>query len=134
MEGGVAFTGRLEAAYRVNVASRTVTRVLMRLAEFRADGFDRLARKAVEFPWELHLPDGAAVAFRVASGRSRLYHEGRIEEEFRAAIASRVADHGRSVRFAAGGQTVFVRLFENRCRVSLDTSGERLNRRGRRRS
>ena len=130
--GGVPFAGRLSDMYRANLAGRTISRVLMRLSEFKADGFDRLAKKAVEFPWELYLPDGAAIAFRVASTRSRLYHEGRIEEEFRAAIEARLAEYGRRVVFADGDQIVFVRLDENRCAVSLDTSGERLNRRGRR--
>jgi len=132
VEGGVTFTARLDGAYRVNLASRTVTRLLMRLFEFRADTFDRMAKKATAFPWELHLCDGAAVSFRVDSTRSRLYHEGRIEEEFRAAVKARLAEYGRAVAFADGGQTIFVRLDENRARVSLDTSGERLHRRGRR--
>jgi len=129
--GGVEFTSRLDGGYRVNLASRTISRLLMRLTEFRADGFDRMAKKALAFPWELHLEGGARVAFRVESARSRLYHEGRIEEEFRKAIPMRLADYGRQVEFADGGQTVFVRMDENRCRVSLDTSGGLLYRRGR---
>ena len=129
--GGIGFTSRLEGGYRVNLASRTISRLLLRLTEFRADGFDRLARKTAAFPWELFLPDGAAVAFRVDSGRSRLYHEGRIEEESRKAITLRLDDHRRTVEFAGGGQTVFVRLDANRCQLSLDTSGGLLYRRGR---
>jgi len=131
VDGGFAFTGRLDAAYRVNVASRTISRLLMRLAEFRADGFDRLSHKTAGFPWELYLSEGVPVAFRVESARSRLYHEGRIEQEVRDAIDARVKLHGRTVEFAAGGQTVFVRLAENRCSLSLDTSGGLLYRRGR---
>jgi putative N6-adenine-specific DNA methylase len=132
VEGGIPFTARLDGGYRANLASRTISRILMRLSEFKADGFDRFAKKAVAFPWELYLPAEDPVAFRVDSTRSRLYHEGRIEEEIREAIDMRLEAHGLRVEFGDGGQTVFVRLHENRCRLSLDTSGGLLYRRGRR--
>ncbi|MEN8149067.1 MAG: hypothetical protein ABFS86_04545, partial [Planctomycetota bacterium] len=132
VEGGVRFQARLDDMIRANIASRVVTRVLMRIDAFDVDGFGRLARKAAAIPWELHLSDGAVVSFRVASAQSRLYHEGRIEEEFRSAVAARMAEYGRTVEFAAGGQAIHVRLRDDRCLVSLDTSGERLHRRGRR--
>lgn len=132
VEGGVPFQARLDGMQRTNVASRVVTRVLMRITAFDVDGFGRLARKASAIPWELHLTDGATVSFRVASATSRLFHEGRIEEDFQAAVTGRMAEFGRTVEFADGGQAIHVRLRENRCLVSLDTSGERLHRRGRR--
>ncbi len=135
--GGVDFSGKLEDAWRVNLGAGTVGRVLMRLCEFKATGFSEFRAKLADFPWELHLADGARVAFSVHAGRSRLWHEGKLEEEAARAIRERLAVHGRRVSFGAkaegapaGRQTVFLRMDENRCQASLDASGELLYRRG----
>lgn len=139
--GGVGFVGKLESCYRANIASRTVTRILMRLTSFPAQHFETLRERVTAFPWELHLADGARVGFRVTAARSRLYHEGRIEEEFAAGISARMRQHELRVHFeagadgepGAGAQTVFVRFRKDQCKVSLDASGEALHKRGRRR-
>jgi putative N6-adenine-specific DNA methylase len=134
--GGVSFNGRLEDAWRVNLGAGTISRVLMRLCEFKATGFSEFRSKLATFPWELHLAGDVRVAFSVQAGRSRLWHEGKLEEEAARAIAERLAAYGRRARFnekadaAPSGQTVFLRLDENRCQVSLDSSGELLYRRG----
>lgn len=136
--GGVAFSGRLEDAWRANLGAGTVSRLLMRLDRFKATGFAGFRARLAGCPWELHLPDRARVRFTVSSARSRLWHEGRLEQEATQAIAGRLAAYGREAVFsgtgdagAGPGQQVFIRLEENRCLVSLDTSGELLYRRGR---
>ena len=136
--GGIAFSGRLEDAWRVNLGSGSVSRVLMRLCEFKATGFGEFRSKLAAFPWELHLADKARVAFSIQAGRSRLWHEGKLEEEAARAITERLAAYGRRPSFMdkadskpGGRQTVFLRLEENRCQASLDASGELLYRRGR---
>jgi putative N6-adenine-specific DNA methylase len=133
--GGVAFAGRLEDAWRANLGSGTVSRVLMRLARFKATGFAEFRDRVAAVPWELHLGDGAALAFTVSAARSRLWHEGRLQEEAAQAVTQRLAGFGRSARVGkdggGAGQHVFIRMEENRCQVSLDSSGELLYRRGR---
>lgn len=136
--GGIAFSGRLEDAWRVNLGAGTVSRLLMRLARFKATGFAEFRAKLADCPWELHLADQARVHFVVSSTRSRLWHEGKLEEEAAQAIAGRLAAYGRaaffgktSVQGSSPIQHVFMRLEENYCQVSLDTSGELLYRRGR---
>lgn len=135
--GGIEFQGKLDDAWRVNLGAGTVSRVLMRLCEFKATGFGEFRIKLADFPWELHLADHARVAFSIHAGRSRLWHEGKLEEEAARAIAERLAVHGRRASFIenANGaptsrQTVFLRMDENRCQASLDASGELLYRRG----
>lgn len=135
--GGIEFSAKLDDAWRVNLGAGTVSRVLMRLCEFKATGFGEFRSKLAAFPWELHLADHARVAFSIHAGRSRLWHEGKLEEETARAITERLAVHGRRAQFIekadsdpAGRQTVFLRLDENRCQASLDTSGELLYRRG----
>jgi len=135
-EGGVEFTARLEGCYRVNLCSRTVTRVLMRVAGFRADNFKSLERHTLDIPWELYLYKDAPVNFNVSCRHSRLYHSGAVEERARKAVAERLshngADRGDTVRGRASpvGQAVFVRLEDDVCALSLDASGAPLYRRG----
>ncbi len=136
--GGIAFSGKLEDAWRVNLGAGAVSRLLMRLCEFKATGFGEFRSKLVAFPWELHLTENSRVVFSIHAGRSRLWHEGKLEEEAARAITERMAAYGRRVSFMdkaasepRGKQTVFLRLEENRCQASLDTSGELLYRRGR---
>jgi len=81
VHGGVEFTGRLDQCYRANIESRTATRVLMRIAEFRSRRFAKLRDLAGRLPWELYLSPGIPVSFSVSSRGSRLYHTGRIETE-----------------------------------------------------
>jgi putative N6-adenine-specific DNA methylase len=135
--GGVAFAGKIKDAWRANLGAGTLSRVLMRLDRFKATGFGEFRSKLVAIPWELHLADGARVAFSMQAGRSRLWHEGKLEEEAARAIAERLAAYGRHVDLspvkeidAARCQHVFIRFDENRCQVSLDSSGELLYKRG----
>jgi putative N6-adenine-specific DNA methylase len=135
--GGIGFAGRLEEAWRVNLGAGTISRLLMRLCEFKATGFGEFRARMAAFPWELHIADKARVRFAISAARSRLWHEGKLEEEAARAIAERLAAHGRRADLAkvresgaASFQQLFVRFNENRCQVSLDTSGDLLYRRG----
>lgn len=135
VEGGVEFEARLDACYRVNLCSRIVTRVLMRLDRFSATHFERLRTKTAAFPWELYLSEKAPVAFSVSCGKSRLYHTGRIEEEVGEGIKQRLGHYGLRIPAddgddAAVRQTVFVRFENDICEMSIDASGAPLYRRG----
>jgi len=135
--GGVEFHAKLDDAWRVNLGAGTISRVLMRLCEFKATGFGEFRSKLAAIPWELHFADDAFIAFSIQAGRSRLWHEGKLAEEAARAIAERLATYGRRAAFIeradagpAARQTVFLRVDENRCQASLDASGELLYRRG----
>ena len=86
--GGVSFAASAADLYRANYQLRTVSRVVVRLAEFSARAFYELERKAKRVPWGEILPPGAAVRFRVTSKKSRLYHLNGIAE--RLALAAGV--------------------------------------------
>jgi putative N6-adenine-specific DNA methylase len=136
--GGIAFSSKLDELWRANLGAGTISRVLMRLADFKATGFGEFRSRLVAIPWELYLAGAARIAFSIQAGRSRLWHEGKLEEEATRAITERMAAYGLKASFATaadaattGRQTVFVRVEENRCQVSLDASGELLYRRGR---
>ncbi|HEV2290310.1 MAG TPA: class I SAM-dependent RNA methyltransferase [Gemmatimonadales bacterium] len=78
--GGVAFTATPAQLYAANLHSRTASRIVVRVAEFSARTFFELERHAKKVPWERFAAPGSAVSFRVTSRKSKLYHQGAIEE------------------------------------------------------
>lgn len=131
IEGGVEFTGRLDSCYEACLLSRTASRILMRVAEFRSSNFFELERLIRSFPWELHIAQEAELKFRTSTARSMIYHSGKLEEIFRAGIESRLETSGVKYRGSAESviQTVFLRNHRDTCTVSLDASGEFLYKR-----
>lgn len=153
--GGVAFRGDREAMYAANLHLRTASRIVRRLAAFRATAFHELERHARRIPWEEYLPSGARTRLRVTCRKSRLYHSDAVAERIADAIARRVAgaadsaidrtsedDDSDQESDAAGtaargdddAQLFIVRFAHDRCTVSVDASGALLHRRGYRRA
>ena len=135
--GGIEFTAKLNDAYRVNLGAGTVSRLLLRLFHFKATGFGEFCEKMTALPWELYLKDKTRVSFSISTGRSRLWHKGRLQQETEKAVHNRLAAYGREITFhrSAGvtnavEQVIFIRLDQNHCQVSLDSSGELLYQRG----
>lgn len=131
MDGGVAFSASMDGLCRVNLRARSVTRVLLRLAEFKALSFPELFNKARKIHWQRYIPVGRTLSVRAACHRSRLLHSGRVEACVRDAIAARLEQEG--IALAEGtenAQQIVVRLEDNVCVISIDSSGERLDRRG----
>ncbi len=126
--GGIEFCSRLDTLYETCIRTRTVTRVLMRLGSFRARRFDTLRSHLSSFPWELYLPADRDIAFRVSCRASRLYHTGRIEDEAKKSITRRLAQLGIQSPPEDGvtgnpKQTVYIRMSDDTCQLSLDASG-----------
>jgi len=138
LSGGITFSAKLNDAYMVNLGAATISRLLLRLFNFKASGFGEFKNKMAACPWELFLKDQAMITFTISAGHSRLWHSGRLQEESLAAIQARLAMYGRQVfpaqkKTDAGKgqeQAIFIRLDRDRCQVSLDSSGELLYRRG----
>jgi putative N6-adenine-specific DNA methylase len=147
--GGVSWSGTLESVARANLWSRVATRIVVRVAEFRARTFGELERHARKLPWQDFVASGAPVRFRVTSRKSRLYHTDAIAQRLAAAAAERagvilaeaaasdvssagteddgdVYEQGRD----AGAQLFIIRVVRDSCTVSADSSGALLHRRG----
>src|SRR5688572_8761597 len=134
MEGGVAFTASRQSLYSANLHLRTASRVVVRAGEFAATAFHELERRAGKVPWEAFVSPNLGVSVRVTCRKSRLYHSDAVAERVAGAIASRVRgarvvdDEGDDAELT--NQLVIVRLFHDRCTVSVDSSGALLHRRG----
>jgi len=128
VSGGVEFAGGLRDLYRANLSLRTASRVVVRVGSMKCSDFPDLFRKASRLPWGKFLHPGTPVSVRAASHRSRLGHTGRISRTISEAIDKAL---GRSALSTGGvAQQVLARLEDDRCLLSIDSSGELLHRRG----
>ncbi len=127
--GGVELSGDRALIYRANLELGLAMRVLVRLGEFDARTFGELVDRAGKLPWEQWLAAGGPLALRVTAKKSRLYHTGAIAERIRAAVERRLGA-APAAGTAEADVTVHVRMAEDRCTLSIDTSGEPLHRRG----
>jgi len=133
--GGIEFQGSLHDVYRANLYLRTASRVLVRLGQFYAAEFPELRRKAGRLLLENYLTPGRPIALRVTCQKSRLYHETAVAERVAGAIGDRLGKPSpiQKYREDTGAdlpQLVVVRLVDNLCTLSLDSSGALLHRRG----
>lgn len=133
--GGVGFRGSLADLYRANLHLRTASRVLLHLGSFYADTFSDLGRRAKRLDWETYLKPGNPVALRVTCHKSRLFHSVAVSERLVNSIGDRLGQVPPTKKLGEEGksnppQLILVRLVENRCSVSLDSSGPLLHRRG----
>ena len=133
--GGVEFEADLAGLYRANLHLRVASRVLVRMAAFKAAHFADLERHAAAVPWPAWLPEGGTAQCRITSRKSRLYHQKAIADRLEAAIR-RAVPGATTVRGAAeaeaheGVQQFVVRLAYDHCTISADSSGALLHRRG----
>ncbi|MBX9928276.1 MAG: hypothetical protein K2X99_05110, partial [Gemmatimonadaceae bacterium] len=116
-----------------NIALRTASRVVVRVATFAAPGFRELEKGAKTLDWSRFAPRGGAVAFRVTCRKSRLYHSDAVAQRLGNALLARVPD-ARVVKWSDEEddqvQRFVVRLMRDECTVSADSSGTLLHRRG----
>ncbi|WP_421785213.1 THUMP domain-containing class I SAM-dependent RNA methyltransferase [Hyphobacterium sp.] len=124
--GGVAFSAQWTDAWRANYLLRGASRVLVQISSFPCVHLSQLDKTARKIDWAHWLPKGAACRFVAHCRKSRLYHAK--------AVAERVE---RAALDAIGGQLngdtglrIQIRVLNNICTISLDTSGELLHRRG----
>ncbi len=125
--GGVEFRGPLTVLYQTNLWLRTANRILLRVADFKALHLNEVATRIARYPWEIYIPQDASIRIRVTCTRSRLYHSGAVAERVLRGIENRL---GHNLSEEGPEVLIVVRVFKDRCLVSVDTSGKDLFRRG----
>jgi putative N6-adenine-specific DNA methylase len=133
--GGISFQGDLKAIYRANLFLRTVSRILVRHGHFHAAAFSELRKKASRLPWEKFIAPGQPISIRATCHKSRLYHSDGVIERVVGAISDRlgsVSMHQKTkdIEDVNIYQLIIVRLLNDECTISIDSSGELLHRRG----
>jgi putative N6-adenine-specific DNA methylase len=124
--GGVITHGEWPDIWRANLVLRGAGRVLVRLGAFHAVHLAQLDKRARRLDWASVLVPGQPVRVEAACQRSRIYHQGAAAQR----IARAISDAVRAPVEPDGPVRVLVRIVEDFCTVSLDTSGEPLHRRG----
>jgi putative N6-adenine-specific DNA methylase len=134
--GGVAFVATEPVLATALLHLRTVNRVLVRVAEFRATSFAQLERRAKAVKWNAWVVPGGRVRFRVTCRKSKLYHSDAVAQRLASAVRGLV----RGATIVAGAaddedaddlaQMFVVRVADNVCTISADAAGAALHRRG----
>ncbi len=139
-DGGVAWRGPIGSIARANLWLRTASRVLVRVAEFRATAFFELELHARRIPWDRFVAPGTTVELRVTCRKSKLYHSDAVAQRIAEAVTRVVP----SVRIAkarsesdddealdtSDRQLFVVRFLRDMCTISVDSSGPLLHLRG----
>lgn len=126
VSGGVQFQGDWEDVWRANLLLRGATRVLVRIGSFRAFHLAQLDKRARKFPWAAFLRADIPVRVEATCRKSKIYHAGaarqRIERALTDSLGAVLSDDARIV--------IKVRIEDDLCTISLDSSGESLHKRG----
>ena len=135
-DGRLTFRGGAEMIAAANLNLRTVERVLLLLASYRAETFDDLFDGVYAIPWEELLPADAAFPVKGSSLNSKLSSVPACQSIIKKAIVKRLMrGHRTSVLPETGSEyRVQFLLRKDLCEIMLDTSGEGLHKRGYRRN
>ncbi len=130
---GVACLGTLEQAYRVCLWSRLASRVLLPLADFRAETPEALYAGVQGVDWSEHLAADGTLAVDCHVRDSKLTHSHFAALKVKDAVVDQFRER-TGMRPSVDVETPDLRinlyLFRNRARLALDLSGSALHRRG----
>lgn len=132
VEGGVELECDYLAGIQFNYFLKTANRIMLRLLSFTARDLPKFYNKVLGFNWDEYLSSGQEVHLKVAASESRLNNEKRLQESFTAALEQKkihIASE-KPVVESNLAVSIYVRVHQDVCTVSLDTSGEHLHKRG----
>ena len=130
--GCVRFEGSLEDAFKVNLWLRSADRVLLLVGEGKAESFEELFELVKRMPWHSILPRDAKFPVNGKCARSQLMSVRDCQAITKKAIVEELKHRYHLNWCAETGPEypVDVSLHENTARLTIDTSGVALNRRG----
>ncbi|MGR3623737.1 THUMP domain-containing class I SAM-dependent RNA methyltransferase [Pseudophaeobacter sp.] len=125
--GGVTVQGNWRDVWRANLCLRGAARVLARIGEFRAFHLAQLDKRSRKFPWGDVLRRDVPIKVEVTTNKkSKIYHAGAAAQRVEKAL---VESFGATLSKEAA-LTLKLRIDDNMCQFSVDTSGEGLHKRG----
>lgn len=126
MPGGVSVTGGWADVWRANLVLRGATHVLARIGSFRALHLAQLDKRARKFPWGTVLSPGVPIKVEAVTRASKIYHAGAARQRIETALTEEFG----AVIAADAPVTVKLRIEDDLCTLSVDTSGDSLHKRG----
>lgn len=132
-KGGVSFSTDLAGLYRANLWLRTASRVLVQLAQFPCSNPAELYAGVYSIPWQELITPTMTLAVDCSLRDSALTHSGFVALKTKDAIVDRIREacgQRPNVDTASPDVRINVHLHKNACTISLDSSGDSLDRRG----
>ncbi len=130
--GGARFSASPDQVFLSNLWLRTADRVLLIVGEGEAVSFEALFQLVFSLPWENYLPKNARFPVSGKCARSQLMSVRDCQAITKKAIVERLKKHYKTQWFEENGPEypIDVSIHGNIARLTIDTSGEALNRRG----
>jgi putative N6-adenine-specific DNA methylase len=129
--GGITFSAPLETLYHANLHLRTAHRVLLRIDEFLAQSYPMLFNKVKKILWELFLGFNKTYTLHVSAKESRLHQHKTIAKTIHDGVSEYMKQLGLSPQLSDNAAIdIHARFFQDRCTLSVNTSGEHLHKRG----
>lgn len=129
--GGVTVFAPLKTGLAMNLCLKTPTRILLRISTFRCRDFPKLFQTVAKTPWKDWLDLSCELKVHASTRLSRLKIKARIEETCLDGWLE-YKEKNRKTTVRGKEQNLYVRFLNDECSLSLDTSGERLHKRGER--
>ena len=129
----VEFRADLRVMYRVNLCSRVALRVLKPVFQFEASSENMLYHEIQRIQWSDHFSLEQTFAIHATLNQSNMTHSLYVALKAKDAIVDQFRDQTGerpSVDLDAPDIRIHLHLFENRCTLSFDASGESLHKRG----
>jgi putative N6-adenine-specific DNA methylase len=132
-KGGVTFRTDRAGLYCANLWLRTASRVLVQVAQFPCTGPAELYAGVHAVAWQELITPDMTLAVDCSLRDSALTHSGFVALKTKDAVVDRIREAcGRrpNVDTASPDVRINVHLHKNACTISLDSSGDALDRRG----
>ena len=132
-DGKVTFEADAQGIADANIFLRSTERILLKVAEVKAETFDELFEKTKALPWENYIPkDGKFWVAKANSVKSKLFSPSDIQSIMKKAMVEKMKLTYHTEWFKEDGDDYPFRVFlhKDEVTVGLDTTGESLHKRG----
>lgn len=126
VKGGVTVTGGWQEVWRANLKLRGASSVFARISAFPVFHLAQLDKRAHKLAWGQFLRQDVPFRVEASCKHSKIYHSGAAAERVERAIVETL---GAPVS-AEAELCIKVRIEDDLCTISIDTSGESLHKRG----
>lgn len=132
-DGKVTFQADAQGIADANMFLRSTERILLKVAEVKAQTFDELFEKTKALPWENYIPrDGKFWVAKANSVKSKLFSPSDIQSIMKKAIVERLKGVYKVSWFEEDGASFPIRVafMKDVATIGIDTSGISLHKRG----
>ncbi len=129
----VSFSGDLGFMYKANLHCRTALRILKPIYTFRADSTDAVYDQVKKFEWSKHIDVNQTFSIDAVVYSDNFKHSKFLTYRVKDAIVDYFTEKSEkrpSVRLTNPDIYINVHVAQDRCTISLDSSGESLHKRG----